>query len=151
MKNTVKVQILHNSALAALPKYETEGAAAMDLQALISEPIHISPGHRALIKTGIKVALPVGWKFNVLPRSGNAYKKGITVLNSPGLIDSDYRGDIGVILINTSDEAFTVLPGDRIAQLELAPVYTVEWDVVDELGTTNRGEGGFGSTGLAGK
>lgn len=148
MTHTVKVQILNNLALQSPPQYETTGAAAMDVKAFIPDTLYIQPGARMLIPTGIRVAIPIGWKINVLPRSGLAYKKGITVLNTPGLIDSDYRGDIGVILYNTGDEDFKVAPGDRIAQIEIAKAYQIEWDIVNELDTTDRGEGGFGSTGM---
>lgn len=145
---TIEVHVLENPNLKDLPKLETDGSAAMDVVACTDRPIHIQPGQRVLIPTGLKVAIPFGFKINVLPRSGNAYKKGITVLNTPGLIDSDYRGEIGVILINTGEETFTVLPGERIAQIEIAPVYFIKWKSVPVLSETVRGEGGFGSTGV---
>lgn len=130
-----------------LPKYETAGAAGMDVLANIKECVTLKPGERKLIPSGIKVELPGGWALDVRPKSGLALKKGVTVLNTPGLIDEDYRGEIGVILINHGNEDFTVNPSDKIAQLTLAKVNKISWTMVDELGDTERGEGGYGSTG----
>ena len=131
-----------------LPFYASEGAAGMDIRAYIPKTIILYPGERALVPTGIKVDIPRGYKINVLPRSGLAYKNGITVLNSPGLIDSDYKGDIGVILINHGHDELEIKPGDRIAQIELAPVLTISWVSVNSLESSARGEKGFGSTGV---
>ena len=119
----------------------------MDLKANIEEPIVLEPLQRAIVPTGLKIALPEGTEAQVRPRSGLAAKHGITVLNSPGTIDADYRGEIGVILVNLSDKAFIVNPGERIAQMVVARYERVEWDEVAELDSTDRGEGGFGSTG----
>ena len=143
----INVQVLRNPNLQEMPKYETDGAAAMDVRANIPTQVYVGAAERVLISTGLKVKLPVGWKINVLPRSGLAYKNGITVLNSPGLIDTDYTGDIGVVVINHGLDAFVINPGDRIAQIEIAPTYQIVWKEVDELGLTARGEKGFGSTG----
>lgn len=131
-----------------LPKYATAGSAGFDLRASVSAPVVIAPGKRCLIPTGIAIALPVGFEAQVRPRSGLALKHGITVLNSPGTIDSDYRGEIGVILINHSDVDFTVNDGDRIAQMVIAKYETVSWKEVNELSETERGDGGFGHTGV---
>lgn len=131
-----------------LPKYATAGSAGFDLCASISKPIVIAPGQRCLIPAGISIALPVGYEAQVRPRSGLALKHGITVLNSPGTIDSDYRGEIGVILINHSDVDFTVNDGDRICQMVVAKYETVSWREVNELSETERGDGGFGHTGI---
>ena len=128
-----------------LPAYATQGSAGVDLRA--SEPCVIPPGGRALIPTGLRIALPEGYEAQVRPRSGLALKHGVTLLNSPGTIDSDYRGEVGVILINLGQEPFTVQPGDRIAQMVFAPVTRGVWDEVDALDATERGTGGFGSTG----
>jgi len=142
----MKVQIV-NKSKHATPKYATEQSAGMDLRANIDEPITLKPLERRLIPTGLSIALPDGYEAQVRPRSGLAYKKGLTVLNSPGTIDADYRGDIGVILINLSSEDFVVEDGERIAQLVVAPYTKVAWNEVSELDETVRGEGGFGSTG----
>ena len=128
-----------------LPAYATQGSAGVDLRA--SEPCVIPPGGRALVPTGLRIALPEGYEAQVRPRSGLALKHGVTLLNSPGTIDSDYRGEVGVILINLGQEPFTVQPGDRIAQMVFAPVTRGVWDEVDVLDETERGAGGFGSTG----
>ena len=130
-----------------LPGYETSGSSGMDLQAYISEEIILKPGERKLIPTGLSIALPDGYEAQVRPRSGLAFKKGITVLNSPGTIDADYRGDIGVILINLSNEDFIIEDGERIAQLVVAPYTKVIWHEVKTLSETDRGARGFGSTG----
>ncbi|NJB81431.1 dUTP diphosphatase [Wenyingzhuangia aestuarii] len=142
----MKVQII-NKSKHALPQYETTGAAGLDLKANISESVFLKPLERAIIKTGLFIALPHGYEAQVRPRSGLAAKKGITVLNSPGTVDADYRGEIGVILVNLSNEIFEVTDGERIAQLVIAKHEQAEWLEVEELGTTDRGTGGFGSTG----
>lgn len=142
----MNVQI-NNRSHHPLPEYKTLDSAGMDLRAFISETVVLSPGQRTLIPTGLHIALPPGFEAQVRPRSGLALKKGITVLNTPGTVDADYRGDVGVILINLSDEDFTIEDGDRIAQLIIAPYTRVEWTPVQELDETTRGEGGFGSTG----
>lgn len=137
-----------NKSQHALPNYETAASAGMDIRADISEPIVLKPLDRAIVKTGLFIELPVGYEAQVRPRSGLAAKKGITVLNSPGTIDADYRGEIGVILVNLSHENFVVENGERIAQLVIARHERAEWKEVSELSETSRGEGGFGSTGL---
>ncbi|MGR3614758.1 MAG: dUTP diphosphatase [Paracoccaceae bacterium] len=133
----------------ALPSYETPGAAGADLRANLPDgrAICLQPGERALIPTGLRVAIPVGFEVQIRPRSGLALKQGITLPNSPGTIDSDYRGPLGVILLNSGQEAFEIQHGDRIAQLVIAPVLQVEFDEVDMLDETERGSSGFGSTG----
>jgi dUTP pyrophosphatase len=131
-----------------LPAYATEHAAGLDLMAAIPEPMTIAAGKRAMVPAGIAVALPIGFEAQVRPRSGLAAKHGVTVLNSPGTIDADYRGEIKVILINLGETDFLVEPKSRIAQLIVAPVMQIRWDEVDSLPPTARGEGGFGSTGL---
>lgn len=143
----MKVQII-NKSKHATPSYETEGAAGMDIRANISEPITLKTLERVVIKTGLFIALPVGFEAQVRPRSGLAAKKGITVLNSPGTIDADYRGEIGVILVNLSNEDFLVNDGERIAQLIVAKHARLNWEEVVVLDETKRGEAGFGSTGV---
>jgi|TARA_B110000902_G_scaffold229978_1_gene271116 dUTP pyrophosphatase len=143
----MKVQII-NKSKHATPNYETEGAAGMDLRANIEEAITLNPLERAIIKTGLFIALPVGFEAQVRPRSGLAAKKGITVLNSPGTVDADYRGEIGVILVNLSNAAFVINDGERIAQLIIAKHERVQWKEVEVLSETERGAGGFGSTGV---
>ena len=140
------VQII-NKSKHATPSYETEGAAGMDLRANINASILLKPLERAIIKTGLFIALPVGFEAHYRPRSGLAAKKGITVLNSPGTVDADYRGEIGVILVNLSNEEFRVNDGERIAQLVIAKHQRIEWQKVEILDETKRGSGGFGSTG----
>ncbi len=130
-----------------LPAYETEHAAGMDLRAAISESVVLAPRERRLLPTGIRIALPPGTEAQVRPRSGLAAKHGISMVNAPGTIDADYRGEIKVILINHGTEPFTVNRGDRIAQLVIAPVIRAEWHKVDALDDTSRGSGGFGHTG----
>jgi len=134
-----------------LPRYETSGAAGADLRANFDDraPLELAPGARALIPTGLRLAIPVGFEAQIQPRSGLALKHGISLLNSPGTIDSDYRGPLGVILINHGDMSFTVSHGDRIAQLVIAPVVQAEFAEAATLDDTARGEGGFGSTGRA--
>jgi dUTP pyrophosphatase len=131
-----------------LPAYETEYAAGMDLRAAVAEALSLAPGQRALVPTGIRIALPPGTEAQVRPRSGLAIRHGISMVNSPGTIDADYRGEIRVIVINHGEETFTIQRGDRIAQLVVAPVLRAEWQVVDSLDDTTRGAGGFGHTGV---
>ena len=142
----MKVQIVNKSAYPT-PAYATEKSAGMDLKANITEPITLNPLERALVPTGLYIALPDGTEAQVRPRSGLAAKFGISVLNSPGTIDADYRGEVKVILVNLSNEPFVVNPGERIAQMVVARYEKVEWDEVEVLDETERGEGGFGSTG----
>ncbi|SCY97271.1 dUTP diphosphatase [Flavobacterium caeni] len=137
-----------NQSQHALPHYETDASAGMDLRANLDAPVTLQPLGRAIIKTGLFIELPVGYEAQVRPRSGLAAKKGITVLNSPGTVDADYRGEIGVILVNLSNEAFVVENGERIAQLVIAKHERAEWLSVEELSETVRGAGGFGSTGV---
>ncbi|TDQ28664.1 dUTP diphosphatase [Tenacibaculum caenipelagi] len=143
----MNVQII-NKSKHQTPTYETEGSAGMDLRANLNEPVILKPLERAIIKTGLFIALPVGYEAQVRPRSGLAAKKGITVLNSPGTVDADYRGEIGVILVNLSNEDFIVNDGERIAQLVIAKHERVQWQEVELLNETERGAGGFGSTGV---
>lgn len=133
-----------------LPTYATEQSAGMDLTAALEEAIELAPGERMLIPTGLAIALPAGYEAQVRPRSGLALKHGITVLNTPGTIDADYRGEIGVILINLGQEDFTIERGMRIAQMVIAQHATVSWNVSEDLEDTSRGAGGFGSTGTNG-
>ena len=142
----MKVQIVNKSVYEA-PFYATVNSAGMDLKANIEEPITLAPLQRAMVPTGLYIALPEGTEAQVRPRSGLAAKHGVTVLNTPGTIDADYRGEIKVILVNLSNEPFTINPGERIAQMVVARYEKVEWDVVDTLDQTERGAGGFGSTG----
>ena len=142
----MKVRILNRSH-HPLPSYETAAAAGMDLRANLDEPIVLKPLERALVPTGLYMEIPVGFEAQVRPRSGLAAKKGITVLNSPGTIDADYRGEVKVILVNLSNENFIVNDGERIAQLVIAAHAQAEWVEVNELSETDRGAGGFGSTG----
>lgn len=137
-----------NKSSHALPSYETLASAGMDLRANLTQSVVLQPMERTIIKTGLFLELPMGFEAQVRPRSGLAAKKGITVLNAPGTIDADYRGEVGVILINLSNEAFTVENGERIAQMVIAKHERAEWVPVEELSETSRGEGGFGSTGL---
>jgi dUTP pyrophosphatase len=143
----MKVEVVNLSS-HELPKYSTNESAGLDLRAELQSPITLKPGQRSLIPTGLKIALPTGYEAQVRPRSGLAYKHGITVLNSPGTIDADYRGDVGVILINHGSESFTIENGERIAQLIIAKFVQIDWDEVPDLSSTSRGEGGFGSTGV---
>lgn len=143
----MNVQII-NKSKHQIPAYETEQSAGMDLRANIDESITLKPLERAIIKTGLYIALPPGFEAQVRPRSGLAAKKGITVLNSPGTVDADYRGEIGVILVNLSNEDFLVQDGERVAQLVIAKHERVTWEEVEVLGETERGAGGFGSTGV---
>jgi dUTP pyrophosphatase len=138
-----------NKSKHDLPKYQTELSAGMDLYANIDEPITLKPLERTLVKTGLFISLPKGYEAQVRPRSGLAFKNGITVLNTPGTIDADYRGEIGVILVNLSSQDFTINDGDRIAQMVIAKHETAIWEEVENLDETNRGEGGFGSSGVS--
>ena len=137
-----------NKSKNELPKYETLFSAGMDLRANLEEPILLKPFQRSVVKTGLFISLQQGYEAQIRPRSGLALKKGITVLNSPGTIDADYRGEIGVILINLSDSDFEINTGDRIAQMIIAKHETIEWDAVDKLDDSVRGDKGFGSTGV---
>ncbi len=137
-----------NTSSHELPNYETIASAGMDLRANISEPVEIKPLQRQIIKTGLFIELPIGYEAQVRPRSGLAAKNGVTVLNSPGTIDADYRGEIGVILVNLSDKTFVIENGERIAQMIISKHERAEWQLVDELSETSRGAGGFGSTGV---
>lgn len=142
----MKVQII-NKSKHELPEYATAHAAGMDIRANLSEAVTLNPLERTLIPTGLFLELPVGFEAQIRPRSGLALKKGITVLNSPGTIDADYRGEVGIILINLSNEPFVIEDGERICQMVIAAHEQVEWVEVEELGSTDRGDGGFGHTG----
>lgn len=144
---TLEVAVV-NSSKHDLPEYGTEQSAGLDLRASIDEAITLNPGEYRLIPTGLKIALPAGTEAQVRPRSGLAYKHGVTVLNSPGTIDADYRGDVGVILINHGKEPFVIEDGERIAQLVLARYVQLKWKPTSDLSSTERGAGGFGSTGV---
>lgn len=143
----MKIRVI-NKSNHALPHYETMASAGMDLRANLTKAITIGPLERTIVPTGIFMELPVGIEAQVRPRSGLAAKKGITVLNAPGTIDADYRGEVGVILVNLSNEAFTVENGERIAQMVIAKHERADWEEVSELSSTERGAGGFGSTGV---
>ncbi|MCB5943319.1 dUTP diphosphatase [Acidocella sp. KAb 2-4] len=147
MNVTVKIRRLPHGEGLELPHYTTAGAAGMDLLAAVGETVTIAPGGRALIPTGFCIALPPGYELQVRPRSGLALKHGITLPNSPGTIDEDYRGEVGVIVLNTGAAPFEVTRGMRIAQAVVAPVVRALWQVVEDLDETERGAGGFGSTG----
>lgn len=142
----MKVKIVNHSRFA-LPEYQTALSAGMDLRANIKESISLEPLQRALIPTGLYVELPAGYEMQIRPRSGLAAKQGVTVLNAPGTIDADYRGEIKVILVNLSPDVVIINDGERVAQAVVARCEQVEWESVEELSTTERGEGGFGSTG----
>ena len=144
--NEIKVKIVNRSPFQ-LPSYATEHSAGMDLRADIAEPVTLSPLQRVKIPTGLYIALPKGTEAQIRPRSGLAAKHGITVLNAPGTVDADYRGEIKVILVNLSETPFTVNPGERIAQMVIARYEKAVWDETESLDSTERGEGGFGSTG----
>ena len=143
----MKIKVV-NKSKHALPHYATAQSAGMDLRANLDAPITLKPLERALVKTGIFMELPIGFEAQVRPRSGLAFKKGITVLNTPGTIDADYRGEVGVILVNLSSEAFVVEDGERVAQMVIAKHEQPAWEEVVELIETERGAGGFGSTGV---
>jgi dUTP pyrophosphatase len=145
MQPTIRIKKLHPEAI--VPKYMTELAAGMDVCALPREPICLQPGDRCLVATGLAMAIPAGYEVQVRPRSGLAIKHGISLVNTPGTIDADYRGEIGIIVINHGREAFTIEPGERIAQLVVAQVFQPVLEEVEELCETGRGAGGFGHTG----
>ncbi|MGO9818362.1 MAG: dUTP diphosphatase [Acidocella sp.] len=147
MNVKVRIRRLAHGVGLDLPHYTTQGAAGMDLLAAVEAPVAIAPGGRALIPTGFCIALPPGYELQVRPRSGLALKHGITLPNAPGTIDEDYRGEIGVIVLNTGAEEFVVTRGMRIAQAVVAPVVRALWEEVEDLDETARGAGGFGSTG----
>ena len=142
----IQLPIINDSPFD-LPTYATISSAGLDLKAVLDAPISMAPLERKIIGTGLKIALPEGYEAQVRPRSGLAAKHGVTVLNAPGTIDADYRGEIGVILVNLSNDSFTIQPGERIAQLVVAPYTQVSWQPTANLEETDRGEGGFGSTG----
>ena len=148
---SINVKVLPHGQGLELPKYATEQSAGADLLAAINEDIVIKPGERKLVPTGIALGLPVNFEAQVRPRSGLALKNGITVLNTPGTIDADYRGEISVILVNFGQENFTISRGMRIAQMIIAPVTQGNWNIVSDLDETARGAGGFGSTGTGSK
>lgn len=142
---TVKVV---NKSQNPLPQYSTEGSAGMDLRASLSEPITLEPMQRCLVPTGVYIQLPHGYQCEIRPRSGLAIKHGITVLNTPGTVDADYRGEICVILVNLSTEPFVINNGERVCQMVINTYVRADWEKVEELDTTERGDGGFGHTGL---
>jgi dUTP pyrophosphatase len=146
---TIDVQRLPHGEGLELPAYQTAHAAGLDLLAAVAEdnPVTLTPGQRALIPTGLTIAVPPGFEAQVRPRSGLALKHGVTVLNAPGTVDADYRGEVGVLLVNHGDAAFTIRRGERIAQMVIAPVTQANLVVVESLSSTSRGSGGFGSTG----
>ncbi|MDE6545911.1 MAG: dUTP diphosphatase [Paramuribaculum sp.] len=144
---TVKVKVINGSGFD-LPAYATPASAGMDVRAAVAEAVTLPPLGRALIPTGLRIALPEGYECQIRPRSGLALRSGITILNSPGTIDADYRGEISIIMINLSSEPFTVNPGERIAQMVVAPVTQAVWEPCAELDDTDRGAGGFGHTGV---
>lgn len=143
----VIVKIVRENDKIELPKYETSGAAGLDVRANITESIVLGSLERTLVPTGLKIAIPEGYEVQVRPRSGLALKYGITLLNTPGTIDSDYRGELKMIIANMSKDAYTINPGERIGQLVLNKVEQIQWEVVETLGETERGAGGFGHTG----
>ena len=144
--DNITVNII-NKSHHPLPQYATEGSAGMDIRAYLSAPVTLQPGERALIPTGLYMALPPGYECQIRPRSGLAIKHGISLVNSPGTVDSDYRGEIGVIVINHSSEPFTIADGERICQMVIARYSRVCWNLSDSLSETERGEGGFGHSG----
>ncbi len=145
-----RIEFIKLHSQAQIPRYMTDLAAGLDIQARPDGIIELAPGERCLVPTGLAVAIPPGYEIQVRPRSGLAIKHGIALVNSPGTIDADYRGEIGVILINHGRDKFTITPGDRIAQLVVAPVCHAELNEVEQLSETSRGEGGFGHTGHSG-
>lgn len=147
MKHNINLKII-NQSNNPLPKYETEGSAGFDLRAFMPEPITIKPLERLLIPTGLFIEIPDGYEGQVRPRSGLAFKKGLTMVNSPGTIDSDYRGELKIIIINLSQENQTIESGERIAQMVITPYAKATFVTENELSNTTRGEGGFGSTGV---
>lgn len=148
-KLAVKVVVLPHGEGLDLPAYQTPGSAGCDVRAAIAAPLTLDPGQRALVPCGFKMAIPEGWEVQVRPRSGLAVRHGITMVNGPGTIDADYRGEVAVPLINLGQESFTVGRGERIAQLVMMPVHQMAWAPVDELDDTVRGDRGFGSTGTS--
>lgn len=144
----VRVRRLAHAGDLPLPTPASEGSAGADLRAAIDEPLTLEPGAHTLVPTGFQLEIPTGWEGQVRPRSGLAMRHGVTVLNSPGTIDSDYRGEVGVLLINHGAEPFVLRRGDRMAQLLLAPVARVAWQEAADLSDSDRGEGGFGSSGV---
>lgn len=147
-KTDCKFQKLAHAADLPLPSYETEASAGMDLRAAVEHPVELKPGKRMLVPTGLKMSIPRGFEAQIRPRSGMAYKHGITMLNTPGTIDSDYRGEVKLLAVNLGEETFTIHHGDRIAQMVIAPVTQVRITEVQSLDETVRGDGGFGSTGI---
>lgn len=145
--DSIEIKVVNNGR-HPLPAYSTECSAGMDVRANLSEPMVLQPMQRALVPTGLKIALPRGYECQLRPRSGLALKHGITLVNTPGTIDADYRGEIGVILINLSQEPFVINDGERICQMVIAPYTRGEWETVDALDQTERGSGGFGHTGV---
>ena len=146
---TVRVRRLPHAAGLPLPAAASPGSAGLDLRAAVAEPLVLAPGERALVPSGIALELPPGWEGQVRPRSGLALRHGVTLLNSPGTIDSDYRGEVGIVLVNLGSAPVTIGRGDRVAQLVIAAVAAVRLDEVEELSATARHDGGFGSTGAA--
>lgn len=147
-KLNVKIKRLENFK-GELPAYQSAGASGFDVRAQLAGPVTLNPGERAMIPTGLSFEIPVGFEIQARPRSGWAAKSGLTVLNTPGTIDADYRGEVKIIVINLGQEAVTIADQERCAQLVLAPVYQAQFELADELSTTERGAGGFGSTGRA--
>ena len=147
-KIPVKITRLKGNQDLPLPEYESEGSSGMDIRAAVKEPVLLKPGEICLIPTGLSVSVPPGYEAQMRPRSGLALHNGIGMVNSPGTIDSDYRGEIGIIMINWGNESFTIRRGDRIAQMIISKVYRAELSEVDALDTTYRGQGGFGHTGV---
>ena len=145
--DSVDVKIINLSGME-LPAYGTPMAAGMDVRAALAEPLALKPLQRALVPTGLRIQLPEGYECQIRPRSGLALKHGVTVANAPGTIDADYRGEIGIILINLSDETFVINPGERIAQMVVAPYSRVQWRLAESLDDSQRGDGVFGHTGL---
>lgn len=147
MAMPVRITRLPHGADLPLPAYETAGSAGLDLRAAVDDPVRLAPGERRLVPTGIAIALPEGFEAQIRPRSGLALRHGISIVNAPGTVDSDYRGEVSVVLINLGQAPVTVARGDRIAQMVVTPVARVTWDEVEALDTTERGAGGYGSTG----
>lgn len=146
LMENIQVKIVNTSGLE-LPAYETHSAAGMDIRAAITEPVTLGPLERALIPTGLRIQLPRGYECQIRPRSGLALKHGISLVNTPGTVDADYRGDIGIIVINLSNTPYTITPGERIAQMVIKEYVRVKWEPVTRLDETERGTGGFGHTG----
>lgn len=146
---TIQFKKLSHAKDLPLPSYESKAAAGMDLRAALGEPIELAPSARTLVPTGLKMALPAGYEAQIRPRSGLAYRNGITMLNTPGTIDADYRGELKVLAVNLGTDPFVIRHGDRIAQMVIAPVIQGEVKEVTSLSSTERGEGGFGSTGVS--